>query len=299
MRRRILPVTAAVALIGAASLTACTSAAPAASCEAPFSPGALSNSVKVSGDSADTLRVSLDRGVGALNTQRTVVSESANRSQIVTPGSIVAANFAYVDSSTGDVLEVSPGFGTGSGGILTLASADANPIVAGTLCAAVGDTLALALSDEQSAAMGVNGALVVLVEIDGISSSRAEGTPRALPFGYPAVTNDDTGRPGVVLPPQQPLSGTNSALRIEGKGEKVTAEQTVIGQVLTVSWDGTEVKNTWATSPESFGTEADAAQSGVTFRAALTGYPVGSQVVVIENTDSAPRVSVVDILAVA
>ena len=50
--------------------------------------------------------------------------------------------------------------------------------------------------------------------------------------------------------------------------------------------------------PEGFGNEETSVQTGATFREALTGYPVGSQVVVIEPGDGQPRVSVVDILAV-
>ena len=57
-------------------------------------------------------------------------------------------------------------------------------------------------------------------------------------------------------------------------------------------------RNTWESLPEGFGNEETSVQTGATFREALTGYPVGSQVVVIEPGDGQPRVSVVDILAV-
>lgn len=299
MRRRVLPVTAAAAFIASVALTSCATASTTEQCEAPLSPGALSDTVRVSGDSADSLRVSLGEGIEVLNAQRSIVAPAEKREALVLPGSIVSANLAYVDSTTGEVLEVTPGFGSGKGDSLFLADEAAGTIVAGTLCTAVGDTVAIALSAEESATMGVDGSLVVVAEIEGVSGSRASGKSQALPSGFPAVATDDTGRPGIVLPPQEAPSETQVAVRIEGDGEEVTAEHTVIGQVLTVGWDGTEERNSWTTGPLSFGTEADMAQSGVTFRAELNGYPVGSQLVVIENGDGSPRVSVIDILAVA
>ncbi len=310
MRRRVFPVTAAAALIASAALTGCTAATSAERCEAPLSSGSLSDSVRVSGDSADTLKVSLREGATALNAQRTVLpaAESSlsnaastaggDATAIVTEGSIFAANLAYLDSATGELLEVSAGFGSGKGDSLFLADPSMGTIVEGTLCVAAGETVAIALSAEESATMGVAGSLVVIAEITEVYGSRASGKGRSLPSGFPAVTTDETGRPGVVLPPQEAPAETRSAARIEGDGTTVTADHTVIGQVLTVDWGGSETKNTWTSGPVSFGSETDMAESGVTFRAELTGYPVGSQIVVIESGDT-PRVSVIDILAVA
>lgn len=299
MRRRVLPVTAAAALVASAALTGCSAAQTAEACEPLLAPGALSDSVEVSGDSADSLQVSLSEGSEVLNAQRSIVRSVDEPGAVVSQGSIVGANLAYVDSSSGEILEAEPAFGSGEGGRLFLADPAAGTLIAGVVCAAVGDTVAVALSPEESAMMGVDGSLVLLAEITSAAEPRATGKTRALPSGFPAVTTDETGRPGLVLPPQKAPSGVRSAPRIEGDGEKVTAEHTVIGQVLTVGWDGVKQKNTWEAGPESFGTEAEMEQSQASFRAELTGYPVGSQVVVIENGEAGSRVSVVDILAVA
>ncbi len=302
MRRRVLPFVAATAVV-ASALTGCAAANSAADCEALLSPGALTDSVRVSGDSADSLKVTSSEGAEALTAQRSIVSSSDSAAapadrEVVEPGSIFEANLAYVNATTGETLQVSPGFGTDAGQLF-LADPEAGTIFAGALCSAVGDTVAIALSPEESASMGVDGQLLVIAEVLSVSKSRATGTSHALPTGFPAVTNDDTGRPGLVLPPQQAPGTLKSALRIEGTGEKVTAEQNVIGQVLTVGWDGKQITNSWDEGPQGFGSEADIEQSGNTFRKALTGYPVGSQVVVIEPGDGDPRVSVIDILAVA
>jgi peptidylprolyl isomerase len=260
----------------------------------------LSDSVSIAGDSASTLRVSLNEGSSVFAAQRSVISEATNRGAVVTEGAIVGANVAYIDSVTGEVLEVSPTFGTGEGDALFLANAQSSAIVAGTLCAAVGDTLAIALSADESAAMGMlDGSLVTVVEVVSANEPRAHGAHRLLPSGFPAVAINDQGQPGVVLPPQQAPSEVRSALRIEGTGDIVAADQSVIGNVLTVSWSGAELKNTWPQGPQSFGTEEQAVQAGASFRSQLTGYPVGSQVVVIEPGDGGATVSVVDILAVA
>lgn len=301
MRRRIFPL-AAVTVVIAAALTGCSAVEPSDSCEPLLAPGALSDSVRVSGDTADTLSVTSAEGTEALRAQRTVIPpasvDPSPQGDIILAGSIFEANLAYVNATTGEILQVSPGFGTDQGQLF-LADPAVDTVFAGAVCSAVGDTVVIAYSPEESMGMGVDGQLLVLAEMTGVSAPRAIGASRALPFGFPAVTNDETGRPGLVLPPQQPPSTVQSALRIQGTGEKVTAEQSVIGNVLTVGWDGKQIKNSWDEGPQGFGAEGDMEQSGMTFRAALTGYPVGSQVVVIEPSDGAPRVSVVDILAVA
>ncbi len=301
MRRRIFPLAAATAVI-AAALTGCSTVDPADTCEALLAPGALSDSVRVSGDTADSLSVTIADGAEALGTQRSIIPSASigagQFGEIVEVGSIFEANLAYVNATTGEVLQVSPGFGTGQGQLF-LADPETDTIFAGVVCSTVGDTVVIAYSPEESMSMGVDGQLVVLAEMTGVAAPRATGASRALPSGFPAVTNDENGRPGLVLPPQQAPSSVKSALRIQGTGEKVTAEQSIIGNVLTVGWDGKQIKNSWDEGPQGFGTENDIEQSGMTFRTALTGYPVGSQVVVIEPGDGAPRVSVIDILAVA
>jgi len=295
--RRVIPVTAAVAVLATVALTGCANASNAETCEPAFGAGPLSDSVSVAGDSADNLSVQLRTGTSATTPQRTVLERAAVRDEVVVPGSIVAANLAYVDASSGEILQVSPGFGSSSGDSLFQATPEASSIVAATVCAAPGDTLAIALSEQESAAMGIDGSLVVVAQVTSAASARAEGRSQALPSGFPAIAVDAEGRPGVVLPPQAAPTSTESAARIVGEGEKVESDSSVIGNVLTVDWDGRQQQNTWEQGPLNLGTEADVANSGFSFRSELTGYPVGSQVIVIEPGEGTARVSVVDILA--
>lgn len=69
---------------------------------------------------------------------------------------IFKANLAYVDAVTGEVLQVAPTFGT-SEGVPYLADPQAGPVFDAVLCAAVGDTAAVVVSEQDSAAMGAEG----------------------------------------------------------------------------------------------------------------------------------------------
>ena len=166
MRRRVLPFVA-VAAVAASVLTGCSAASQADNCVPTLSPGALSDSVKVSGDSADTLKVSFSKATEAANPQRSIVqqadSTSAERGTLVEEGMIFKANLAYVDAVTGEVLQVAPTFGTGEG-VPYLADPQAGPVFDAVLCAAVGDTAAVVVSEQDSAAMGAEGQLLLLAQ---------------------------------------------------------------------------------------------------------------------------------------
>lgn len=102
-----------------------------------------------------------------------------------------------------------------------------------------------------------------------------------------------------MLPPRDAPAGTTSAVRVEGDGAEVGAEDNVIAQVLTVGWDGTVQTNSWNTGLMGLGNEQQISQSGNTFREQLTGAKVGSQLVIIENeSDAEAKVVVVDIIGV-
>lgn len=299
MRRRVLPIAGSATLLAALALSACSTAPEAQSCEPSFAPGALSDSVKVSGSDAASLRIQFDLGTSALSTQRTVVSAAKDAGTQAEVGSIVAANFAFVNSTSGEMLEVSESFGTDTASQLFILDESQGSLVTAFRCATPGDTLAIALSEAESAMANIEGSLLLVAEVTGVFQPHASGKLQQLPAGFPEVVTDENGRPGVVLPPQQAPQGAQHAVRVQGEGDEVTAKHQVIGQALTVTWDGLVLKNTWETGPESFGAEADIPVSGVTFRDQLTGHRVGSQLVVIEQSEDGATLTVVDILAIA
>ncbi|MFT4231408.1 MAG: peptidylprolyl isomerase [Leucobacter sp.] len=307
MLRRLVPATAAVVLL-LAGATGCSAQQSAASdCESSLGPGALSDSVTVLGGFGEAPQISVPKQTDILSTQRTVVQSDGDRSGAADEGTLVGVNMAFFDSSTGDQLYESPGF-TDEGGspeFLLVSEENSNPLSEAIRCTAPGDRTVLALSPEDSTEFGMQLGSVVVSPVIGVfdtvttSPLAAQGAARGLPDGYPAVVTNEDGRPGVVLPPSEAPAGTTSAVRIEGSGEKIAADDNVIAQVLSVGWDGEEETNTWDTGLTALGAEDQIDQSGFGFRTELTGKTVGSQVVVIENEEGdQPRVVVVDIVGV-
>lgn len=306
MLRRLVPATAVAALL-IAGVTGCSAQQAAlADCAPTMKPGALSDNVVVLGEFGQAPQVSVPKDSEIVSTQRTIVAEAADRSKIAAEQTLVGVNMAFFDATNGDQLYQSPGFAAaGQAPELLLVSEEmSNPLSEAVRCAAVGDRVVLALSPEEGAQLagqlgGDPGAsLVGVLDVVTATPLASKGAVRGLPQGYPAVVTDETGQPGVVLPPRAAPEGISSAVRIAGDGAEIGADNNVIAQVLSVGWDGQISQNTWAEGPAALGTEDQVAQSGNTFRAELTGKTVGSQVVVVENVDGAARVVVVDILGV-
>lgn len=308
MLRRIIPATAAAALL-LAGVTGCSAQqAQASDCKTTLQPGALSDGTTVLGSFGDVPEISAPEDLEILSTQRTVVEHGDSDGYVAEEQSLVGVNMAFFDAATGDALFQSEGFTDPSQPPqpLLVAEETANPLSEAVRCSVPGDRIVLALSPEESTQLGgqlgATGADAVVGVVDVVSTAPtvAEGSKRGLPNGFPAVVTDEEGRVGVVLPPTEAPAGTTSAVRIAGEGAEVTADDNVIAQVLAVGWDGMEQENTWDTGLKLLYTEADIAQSGVTYRAELTGKPIGSQVVVVENEgDANARVVVVDILGVS
>ena len=307
MLRRLVPATAVATLL-IAGLTGCgAQQSQASDCLAPMSSGALSNNVTVLGEFGTAPEVSVPKDIEISETQRTIVSEAEDRSRVAEEGSLVSVNMAFFDAASGDQLYASPVFsGQGTSPEFLLVAKDtANPLSEGVRCAAAGDRVVLAIAPEEGAEIAAqlggtaDSAVVAVLDVVTTSPLAANGAVQGLPSGYPAVVTNDEGRPGIVLPPREAPEGISSASRIVGDGAKVTAENNVVGQVLSVGWDGEQRTNTWESGLVALGTEEQIAQSGFTFRGELTGKTVGSQVVIIDNSTGDPQVVVVDILGVS
>ena len=304
MLRRLVPATAAAALL-LAGLTGCAAQqARAADCEPTLEPGALSDNVTVLGEFGTAPEVSVPDDIDILASQRTVVDAADAGGEVAREQSLVSVNMAFFDAASGEQLYASPAFsGAGDAAEFLLVSEDlANPLSEAVRCTTAGDRVVLALSPEDSAqiAMQLGGtpdaSIVGVIDVVEAAPLAARGPARGLPSGYPAVVTNAEGRPGVVLPPREAPAGVSSAVRVAGDGERVEASDNVIAQVLTVGWDGVQRLNTWDTGLVALGTEEQTEQSGYTFRGELTGKTVGSQVVVVENRDGDAQVVVVDIL---
>lgn len=305
MLRRVLPATAVSALL-IAGITGCSVQQAAADCTPLMQPGALSDSVQLEGGFNAAPAISIPEGVTIDSSQRTIVDEAADRQNVAVEQSLVGVNMAFFDAGSGEQLYQSPAFGSAeSPEFLLIDEAQANPLSESVRCLAPGDRAVLALGPAESAQLatqlggtGEDG-LVGVIDVETVSPLAVQGSVQGLPNGYPAVVTNEDGRPGVVLPPRAAPAGTTAAVRIQGDGATVSDTNNIIAQVLEVGWDGTERTNSWNTGLMALGNEEQIAQSGFTYRTALTGQQVGSQVVVVENVEGGTaRVLVIDILGV-
>lgn len=309
MLRRLVPATAVAGLL-LAGLTGCgAQQATAADCEPTLQPGALSDSVTVLGGFGETPEVSAQSDVTIRSTQRTVVDAGDPAGLPADGDALVGVNMAFYDTASGDQLYASPAFTAEdqSAEYLIMDPETVNPLTEAVRCSVPGDRVVVALGPEDSAALAAqlggseDAAIVGVMDVVSTSGLAAAGSAHGLPNGFPAVVTDETGRPGIVLPPSDAPAGTRSAVRIDGDGDEVTAEDGVIGQVMIVGWDGSVSTNSWNSGVMSLGTEEQIAESGYDWRAELTGATIGSQVVIVQNEGddaSAAQVVIVDILAV-
>lgn len=308
MLRRIVPASAAAALLLAGGLTGCSAAQQTAAetCTSAYPGGALSSATEVTGAFGTLPSISAPKDIDILNTQRSIAISGEDRSDVVTDGSLIGYQMSLFDSLTGQPVSATPGLQDPSQGLwYSIATSDANdPFTAAVLCAAPGDRIVVAYGPAESSALASNmntqlfgAALIGVIDVESVAAPSVKGSVRGLPSGYPAVVTNEEGRPGMVLPPAVPAAGTTSAIRIQGEGPEVTAEQNVVAQVLTVGWDGNVVTNTWDGDLLALGSEAQPSQPDFAFRSQLTGKPVGSQVVIVQSIDGVAQAIVVDILA--
>lgn len=303
MRVRTAPLVTAVALVLAGGLSACSQVGTAQDCAPLLESGPVSDSVVVLGEAGTTPQVSVPAESIPTVSQRTIVQQAENRERVVAEGDLVTVNFAFFDGLSGEQVFATPGFGTDSGGYIVqdVADTEISAFTTAFRCAATGDRVVVALSPADSVAFaqgyGVTPGtpIIAVADVQGVAGLTAEGNVRSLPAGFPGIAVDENNRPGIVIPPGSEPTKVRSASRIVGDGAVVGAEQVVIAQVLTVSWNRDIVENTWETGPKSLGTEAS---PEVNFRDQLTGKTVGSQVVIMTPSEGGAQVSVVDILSV-
>lgn len=310
MLRRIAPAVVTAAVL-AGTLTACsqvdTVTVDRGDCTGMLGSGALSDNVVALGGYGSEPQISIPTESPASVTQRTIIDSSgvSKNQKLATEGTIVSVNFAFFDQGTGDELFRTNGFAGAeeSREFFMISEASPNPLSESLRCAAAGERVVLAMSPDDAAPLrqqlggNADSSMIAILDVEAVSETRTDGRVKGLPNGFPAVVTDANGQPGVVLPPREARVGSHSAVRIEGDGAEVTAEQSIIAQVFVVNWKGEVEQNTWQNGgPQQILDEETAEGNGINFRGELTGAKVGSQVVITQGGDSA-RVIVVDILA--
>lgn len=309
MLRRIVPAVLATAVI-AAGLTGCSAAEQTAvdrgDCSTVLGAGPVSDNTVVLGKFGTAPQVDVPKDMDVAVSQRTIVEDGPAGGTVATGNTVLTWNYAFYDQASGEQVTATPGFGTNDSATFLIMPEQATDSISESLrCTAPGDRVVVALNPGESASIAQSlqlseapeKSLVGVFDVVAVSENRAEGTRQGLPSGFPAVVTNEEGVPGVVLPPRTAPVGLTSAVRLQGSGDQVTADDRVFVQLLSVDWSGTVTGSTWDTgSPQLLGSETEAKDQGMNFRAELTGVPVGSQVVVTEGGENA-RVYVIDVLA--
>ena len=301
--RRLLPVLAALG--GVALLAGCTGAANTGSTTSPSAgasaaasataaptaaalacppSGSASSAVEVAKTGTKEPAVSFPKGTAVTSIQRTTVRSGDGGT--VKQGDSVSLAYAMYDGKTGKKVD-SRGWSTDARVVFPV---DASQVLPGfaqsVVCAKVGDRIASVIPSADafgtagSEQIGVAGgdSIVFVADVIGLSPTKATGTSKALPSGFPKVSLAADGKPTVKIPATDPPKALKIAASKVGSGTTVKNGDTVTVQYQGVLWRTGEVfDQSWGRSPTSFAT-TDVVKG---FGKALVGQKVGSQVVAI------------------
>lgn len=287
-------------------------------CDPVFTAGAVSNEIATAAGSKlpEELRVDPESAVTQVQATVKSVQQSDKAKAAVSSGQqvkkvktdeLVSVAFTIYDGGSGQALNPQ------SSSVFVDMQLDVKGVPKTLLdmltCQETGSRVTAVLPPSQSAELfaGFNSAAlqadptqpqhaVIVADIYNTGSKLPAGANKSLPAGYPAVTAAPNGRPGVVIPPTpQPTESTAAAL-IEGTGSELKADQGAVVNILHLSWQGIVLENTWDTAPEPIAAENTLDTHVI--RPLLTGFPVGSRVVVMvpEPAADTTHVYVVDIL---
>lgn len=274
-------------------------------CDSVLSNGAVSDAYAVAAEADLGDKITIESALPVTSAQRTVSqhdSRASAHAAAVTGPAVVAANINVYDASTGVRVYSSQGNNKQNDFLAIPEQPGANVLSDGVVCAYPGERVTVAMTPDEAAGFaqyGLSSESAAVAYIDVLSSGgfKAEGKEVPLPAGFPAVTRTEIGVPGVVFPPQTAPTAMRSALKIAGTGPAVQAEDSIVAQVMSVTWQGAVAGSTWEQGP----TVIAAKNSPIEWRDALNGVKAGSQVVILmpadQNTGAAAQVVVVDVLA--
>lgn len=157
----------------------------------------------------------------------------------------------------------------------------------------------LAYGEQESEAIPANSTLVFVVDIrDTFSDADAVGgTPVAdLPAGLPEVSGELGEEPTISVDGVEPPAESESVLVVQGSGEPIDPEGTLVAHAVQASLESGEVTfSTWEDAPVGLD---PAALPGMA--EALDGANAGSRVITLitaDDNEGDPLVLVVDVLA--
>ncbi|MDO9397067.1 MAG: hypothetical protein Q7T71_11025 [Herbiconiux sp.] len=286
------------------SLAACSSAPAAPDCSAAAAPGGSSSLVSTTGDLGSDPQATFPSPLVPSSVERSVLLGGDSDGTEVGLGSTVNVSYTVYDGETGAPV------GAPQGGLIVAGESLPGGLLSGLLCSTAGERVAIALPNEEATQVvsGAPGSLVMVFDVLDVYPSAAAGTLQAPTSGLPGVVRTADGRPGLQVTGESPTEAKSATL-IEGDGDDVVEGDSVLVQVLSVSYDAPTraASSTWADgTPQLWLMSDDAAQTSGSKQPAgitpyLVGQPVGSQVVVVlpaAAEGGAATAYVVDILGV-
>jgi len=281
-----------------ASLAAC-SATPdgsdaAADCKATAS-GAVSDSVKVTGDFGSKPKVSFDFPTTADTTQRTVLIKG--KGNIAQDGDTVNVDFTLLNGATGKEL-TSTDYTEGSTTTFPIDAKQFLPGIVKTLeCSAVGSRVVGVIPPDDSfgeagsSQLGVDPGQDIVFVVDVVSIAPPVDAPLTEPDGkdqpptngFPVVTIGADNSPTITIPDAAPPTELKIALLKKGTHAEVKDGDKVIVNYVGENWNTKKVFDSSFARGETATFSTSQVIAG--FTAALVGQKVGSRVIVIIPPD--------------
>lgn len=163
----------------------------------------------------------------------------------------------------------------------------------GDLCTALagvreGSRVALLVPSEVAgtSSTGLPAAQIWVFDIKKVFLPRAVGAVKPAENGMPTVVRDVNGKPAVTIPKGEQPTAFRKSVVIEGSGDVVKKNQSVIVHYTGYLWDGTVFDSSWDSGqPTTFVVSESNLIPG--FVKALEGAKAGSQVIAIIPADQA------------
>lgn len=242
-------------------------------------PGSASDAVLASGALGASPVVTADGPFAVDRVERSVLLDGGG--EPVGAGDLVEVTITIVNATSGDRAP-----GTASARVLLEAGATQPGLLATILCSTTGSRIVGVVPAEDAfgsvgqpeLAIGPGDDLVLVVDVLARIPLQADGSPNALPDGFPALglEFDADGRPTVTIPADAPPDTSASATLLVGTGPTVGPDDEFLIQFQGVNWrTGAVFEQTWGDAPRSL---LDLLPGVDT---AIVGQPVGSRIVVI------------------
>jgi peptidylprolyl isomerase len=163
----------------------------------------------------------------------------------------------------------------------------------GDLCTALagvreGSRIALLVPSEiaGTSSTGVPASQIWVFDIKKVFLPHAVGSVKAAENGMPTVVRDVNGKPAVTIPKGDQPTEFRKAVVVEGSGDVVKKDQSVVVHYTGYLWDGTVFDSSWNSGqPTTFVVSEKNVIPG--FVKTLEGAKVGSQVIAIIPADQA------------